>query len=126
MPTVIFLSGQSMNDALGALGRAHRPIFESVGCDFVEIDLSRSDAPSRLSETIQRQPIEFAYSAMGMGSDIAAHTPDRTRVHLGEGNGIPYLSLNADSPAYFFDRHVIRSRWHACLYCHEEHLELRQ
>src|SRR5438477_7843171 len=126
MTAVVFLSGRAANDALGAAGRAHRPLFENFGLDFVELNLGQPDAPERLNKTILEQRIEFVYSAAGLGADMRGKTPDGRDVNLWEGLGVPYISLKGDSPAYFFDRHVMSSPWHACLYYFPEHLELRK
>ncbi len=126
MTAIIFLSGDAMNDALGAAGRAHRPLFESLGHDFVEVNFAKAGAQELLDRTIKTKAIEFAYSAMGMGADIRGTRPDGTEMNLWEAIGVPFISLMGDSPAYFFDRHVMRSPWHACLYYYPEHLELRK
>jgi hypothetical protein len=126
MSSVVFLSGQTMNDALGAAGRAHRTMFESLGHDFVEINFAQPGAQELLNRTIQEQPIEFAYSAAGAGADIRGTTPEGKELNLWEGIGVPFISLKGDSPAYYFARHIMPSPWHACLYFFPEHLELRR
>ena len=115
-----------MNDALGAAGRAHRPLFESLGHDYIEVNLAEAGAQELLNETIQKQPVELVYSAVGMGAEMRGTTSDGKDVNLWEGIRVPYVSLKGDSPAYFFDRHVMSSPWHACLYYFPEHLELRK
>jgi hypothetical protein len=126
MTAVVFLSGQSGNDALGAAGRAHRPLFESLGHDFVELNLGHPGARELLSKTIREERIEFVYSAVGIGAEMRGTTPDGAEVNLWEGIAVPYISVNGDSPVYFFSRHVMSSPWHACLYVFPEHLELRK
>ncbi len=126
MSTVIFLSGSSGNDALGAAGRAHRVLYERLGHEFVEINFADSGSQDRFNRTISQGDVAFAFAAMGMGADLKAATSDGREVNLWEGIRVPYLSLNGDSPAYYFDRHVARSPWHVCLYYYPEHLELRK
>jgi hypothetical protein len=126
MTAVVFLSGQAANDALGAAGRAHRPLFETLGHEFVEVILGQPSAQELLNKMIHEGRIEFAYGAAGMGANMRATTSDGKDVNLWEGIGVPFISLKGDSPAYFFDRHVMSSPWHACLYFFPEHLELRK
>ena len=126
MGTIIFLSGRSANDALGAAGRAHGRQYEALGHDFIEVNLGDSSAHDILNQALERQPIEFAYSAMNLGATLTGKTSDGREVNLWEGIRVPYISLNGDSPAYFYDRHVMASPWHACLYFYPEHLELRK
>lgn len=124
--SILFISGTSANDALGAAGRAHRRLYEDLGYEFVVIDFSTREANEALNRALQKGGIEFAFSAMGMGADIKATRPDGTEGNLWQIVGIPFLSLKGDSPAYFFDRHVMRSPWHAALYFYPEHLALRR
>src|SRR5271169_247335 len=126
MSTILFLSGLSMNDALGAAGRAHRMLFEELGHSYLEIKLGDPGTQDLLNRTVQDQPIEFAYSVVGMGAAIGGRTADGRDVNFWEANHIPYISLSGDSPAYFFSRHVMPSPWHASLYYFPEHLELRK
>jgi len=126
MTCVILLSGRSMNDALAAAGRAHRELFKGLGYDFVFVNFAQPGAQEHLNQTIQEQSIEFAYGAVGGGADIRGKASDGTEVNLWEGIRVPFISLNGDSPAYYFDRHVMPSAWHACLYYFPEHLDLRR
>jgi len=126
MGTIIFLSGLSANDALGAAGRAHRVMYESLCHDFVEVNVAQPGAQELLNRTLAKPPIEFVFSAMGMGADLKGTTPDGREVNLWEGMRVPFLSLKGDSPAYFFARHVMPTPWHAALYYYPEHLELRK
>ncbi len=126
MKRVVFLSAQSMNDALGAAGRAHQRLFEELGHRFIEIDFSKPTAQDLLGRTLAEGGIEFAYSVVGFGADFRATRSDGVEVNLWEASRTPYISLTGDSPAYFFQRHVMPSPWHACLYFFPEHLELRK
>ena len=115
-----------MNDALGAYGRSHRPMYENLGHEFIEINFAQSGVKELLDRTIREQHIEFAYGLAGFGSEISGASPDGKELNLWEAIGVPYISLKGDSPAYFFVRHVMPSPWHACLYYYPEHLELRK
>jgi len=115
-----------MNDALAAAGRLHRKLFEELGYEYVDVDFANPDASLSLNRAVERQDVEFAYSCVGMGADIRGTTSDGKEVNFWQANRIPFISLNGDSPAYFFDRHVMPTPWHACLYFFPEHLELRK
>ena len=126
MSTILFISGKSMNDALGAACRAHRVLFANLGHDLVELNFGEPGAQELLNRTAQEEQIAFAYSAVGMGADIRGTTANGNEVNFWEASHIPFISLTGDSPAYFFDRHVMPSPWHAGLYYYPEHLELRR
>jgi hypothetical protein len=123
---VLFISGSSANDALRAAGRAHRPLYESLGLEFVEVDFAVPGGFERLDGLLQQKQIELAFGTMGMGADFNITRSDGTQANLWASIGVPFISLKGDSPAYFFDRHVMKSTWHACLYYYPEHLELRR
>jgi hypothetical protein len=126
MSTVLLITGKSMNDALGAAGRAHRLLFENIGIDFVELNFGQPGTQELLNRTVQEKQVAFAYGPVGMGADIRGATADGSEVNFWAASRIPFISLTGDSPAYFFDRHVMPSPWHAGLYCYPEHLELRR
>jgi hypothetical protein len=126
MTTIVCLTGNSMNDALRAAGRAHRAMFEDMGHDYLEVEFGMAESQAELARTLQERPIEFAYGAMGMGADFRGRSADGSERNIWEGLRIPFLSLLGDSPAYFFSRHVMPSSWHAGLYFYPEHLEFRK
>ena len=126
MSCVILISGRSMNDALSAGGRLHRRLFESLGHDFIFMNFAEPGAPEALNRTIREQSIEFVYGAAGAGTNMRGATADGKDLNLWEAIRVPFISLKGDSPAYFFDRHVMPSPWHACLYYFPEHLDLRR
>jgi hypothetical protein len=108
-----------MNDALSAVGRTHRELFESLGHDFIFMNFAEPGAHEQLNRTIQEQSIELVYGTAGGGADIRGAAADGKEVNLWEAIRVPFISLKGDSPAYFFDRHV-------CLYYFPEHLDLRR
>lgn len=126
MSVVLFLSGATMGDALGASGRALRSTFEELGYKFVEVNFSDPDALNLLNRTISSEPVEFAFSHVGIGVDMAGETSDKREINLWMGTGIPFISLYGDSPAYFFDRHVMPGPGFACLYAFPEHYQFRK
>lgn len=126
MSAVLFLSGETMGDALGSAGRSIRINFERLSYQFVEINLAKPDAGDLLSETIKNTPIEFVFTFVGMGAEFGGKRGDGKEMNLWEAIGVPFLSCYGDSPAYFFDRHVLPGNLFASLYAYPEHLELRK
>jgi len=114
-----------MNDALGAAGRAHRAMFERLGYEFLEINFAKEGAQEILNRAVKDGSIEFAFGVMGMGAEIGGVTADGKDVNLWEAIRVPFIGLFGDTPAYYFDRHVVANPWHASLYFYPEHLELR-
>ena len=47
-------------------------------------------------------------------------------MNLWQTIGVPFVSLYGDSPAYFFDRHVLPGHGFASLYAFPEHYEMRK
>jgi hypothetical protein len=126
MSTVLFLSAATMGDALGGSGRALRQTFEDLGHDFVEVNFTKPDAPDLLNRTLTKGSIDFAFSHVGFGVDFTGETNDKRQTNLWIGAGIPFISLYGDSPAYFFDRHIMPGPSFACLYAFPEHYRLRK
>ena len=126
MSTVLFLSGQTMGDALGSTGRSFQRLFESLGHDFVTIDFSDPEATAQLGGVISKGNIEFVFTFVGMGADLRGTTSDGKEGNLWEALRVPLISVNGDSPAYFFDRHVMPGPMFACLYAYPEHHQLRK
>jgi hypothetical protein len=126
MTAVVLLSGSSGGDALGSIGRSFRPLFESRGFEFIEINFAApGDTVALLQEVINTRQIEFAFSYMSFSSDLAWKNAEGTTGNLWEALRAPFLSLYGDSPAYFFDRHVALSANFGSLYGFPEHLALR-
>jgi hypothetical protein len=115
----------SGNDIFRPAILEHKVHFESFGHELVEIDFARPDANQRLDERVRKGGIELAFGPMGAGDDLRATKPDGKEVNLWEAMGVPFLSLIGDTPAYFFDRHVASSRWHALLYFYPDHRDVR-
>jgi hypothetical protein len=126
MTSVVLLSGSSGGDALGSIGRSFRPLFESRGFEFIDINFAGTgNAVALLQEVIQTRKIEFAFSYMSFASDLASKNSEGKTGNLWESLKAPFLSLYGDSPAYFFDRHVAPSANFGCMYWYPEHLALR-
>jgi hypothetical protein len=115
-----------MGDALGAIGRSFAPVLGELGRKLVTLDLNDPNGPRTLSEIAAAGPIEFAFSFVGMGAELEAVAEDGDRKNLWEAWRIPYISLYGDTPAYFFDRHVMPARLCGALYAFPEHADLRK
>ena len=126
MANVLFLSGNSMGDALGGSGRELRATFEDLGHQFIEIRLAEPDAFDVLNRAVAAGSIEFAFSHVGVGMELSAKTSDNREVNLWAATGIPFITFYGDSPAYFFDRHVLPGPGFAALYAFPEHLHFRK
>ena len=126
MSAVLFMSGTTMGDALGGIGRSHRGAIESLGHEFIEINLEVEGAANRMNLAIREQPIAFAFAYAGAAANLSATLEGGGIKNFWEALQIPYISLKGDSPAYFFDRHVRTSPWQAILYFFPEHLEFRK
>jgi len=72
MANVLFLSGNSMGDALGGSGRELRATFEDLGHEFIEIRLAEPDAFDVLNRAVAAGSIEFAFSHVGVGMELSA------------------------------------------------------
>jgi hypothetical protein len=126
MSAVVFLSGTTMGDALGGIGRSFRETFEKLGYTFIEINLSQTDGADALNRTLAEAPIEFVFTFVGMGMEMQCTLPDGSQANLWEAARIPFISLYGDTPAYFFDRHVMPKGPFASLYAFPEHCALRK
>jgi hypothetical protein len=114
-----------MGDALGSIGRSFGPLFSEFGHDLAEINFKAEGASKRLNDHLQQSDIAFAFAFVGMGADIHVTSPEGEKLNVWETFKIPFLSLYGDTPAYFFDRHVMPSPWCATLYAFPEHAAFR-
>lgn len=124
--SIVFLSGRSAADVLAGLGRAFRGTFERLGHTLIEASFSQDDGPRVLDRALNETAVQFAFSFVGGGANFAGTTKDGKEVNLWEGLRIPFITLFGDSPAYFFDRHVMPANGFACLYGFPEHLQFRK
>lgn len=125
MSLVVFLSGETMNDALGAIGRSYASMFDELGHDFVEIRLADPDSFARADALVRKGNVELLLTFVGMGLPAVARMQDGKEVNYWRAMNVPVISLFGDTPAYFFDRHVMPSEMAASLYAFPEHVEFR-
>ncbi len=127
MDSVIFLAGSTRGAALESIGRSLAKGFEAFG-----LQLHR-DRPARQCQLVLRQSksidfsrVRLVFSWVSMGADIRLTRPDGTHVNLWQSLNIPFITLHGDSPAYFFDRHVVQDSNIVSFYGFDEHRELRK
>lgn len=103
---ILILSGKGDNDAINAVCRQIETVFHQVSKKTYFIDLSQADFTQKLVDAITNYDIEFAFSYLGIGADLAWKTEtDNQLVNLWEYHNIPFLKLQGDLPAYFMQRH---------------------
>jgi hypothetical protein len=97
-----------------------------LGIDLVEISLlDGMDHLLHRLKTLDLRRVRFVFSYVGMGFNISIHRDGRD-FNLWQELGIPFITLHGDSPAYFFDRHVVHSNNFISLYIFSEHCVLRR
>lgn len=124
--TVIFLSGQTRGATLEGIGRSLKPYCNSLGLNFVEISLLDT---ARLTEALNVQnfeKIKCVFSFASMGADLSLNRGDGKNLNVWQALNLPFVSIHGDSPAYFFDRHVMLNSNFISLYSFREHYELRK
>ncbi len=126
MSVVVFLIGDTMGDALGSSGRALRTSFEQLGLELLEVNFAEPEPLAKLDSIIKGHQLEFVFSFVGMGMDMEATTSEGAKRNLWEALGVPLVTIHGDSPAYFFDRHVVPHGPFASVYAFREHCELRK
>lgn len=126
MSKILFLSAESMSNAFDAIGRSFAPGFADYGHQVIDLNFATSEGTRRLGEILDQGDVLFALSFMGFGRDIGGTDPAGNAVNLWEATGIPFITLYGDTPAYYFDRHVMPSRNCASMYTFPEHLHFRK
>jgi hypothetical protein len=124
--SVIFLSGTTRGATLEGIGRSLAAGFEAFGLKVIEISLLDNAKFFEILQTIDFSRVRLIYAWVSMGIDITVNRPDGTTFNLWEQFNIPFISIHGDSPAYFFDRHVVRDNSILTIYTFTEHLELRK
>lgn len=118
---ILILSGHGENDAINAVCRQIETLFHEASKQTYFIDVSQSDFSQRLVEAITNYEIEFAFSYLGIGSDLAWKPDGSDRhVNLWEYHNIPFLKLQGDLPSYFIQRHGATPATSINIYCSPE------
>ena len=127
MSTVIFLTGSTRGDTMGAITRSIMGMISGLGIETVEINFNEPAVQAKLDKTLREKKILFVFSFVAIGRDLNINGenggPDK---NLWEALGIPFIAVHGDSPAYFFDRHVNISPLFASLYGFDEHYTFRK
>lgn len=103
---ILILSGKGENDAINAVCRQKEAAFKLAGKQTYFIDFSQPDYVNQLQHALFSFEIEFAFSYLGIGSDLSWKLPDSEQiVNLWEHHNIPFIKLQSDLPSYFIKRH---------------------
>jgi hypothetical protein len=124
--TVVFLSGTTRGGTLEGIGRSFGAGFTALGLRFVEVSLLDQVRFLETMRTLDFQHVRLVFSWVSMGMELAMTRPDGSSFNPWQEMGIPFISIHGDSPAYFFDRHVVRDSHFISLYCYAEHCALRR
>jgi len=124
--SVVFLSGTTRGATLEGIGRSWGAGFEAFGMQCIEMKLSDPAQFNEILKTLDFSRVRLIFSWISMGVDVQACREDGTTFTLWESLNIPCLSFHGDSPAYFFDRHVVRDNSVVSMYGFTEHLEVRK
>jgi hypothetical protein len=127
MDKVLFLSGTTRGATLEGIGRSLGQDFQALGMECVEVSLV-AEGP-QLLEKLKRvnfEEIKLVYSWASMGVSVRFKDSDGKEHDLWSELGIPFITAHGDSPAYFFDRHVVRDSKIVTFYAFTEHCELRK
>jgi len=123
---VVFLSGTTRGATLEGIGRSLADSFRECGLECLEISLLDG---RNLLENIRSIPFEqvrFVFSWVSMGMDLVGNGANGRVFNLWRELRVPFLCLHGDSPAYFFDRHVVPGDNFVSLYGFDEHMVLRK
>lgn len=125
MEKVLFLSGSTRGDTLEEIGRSFGRDFGALGLGCLELSLRD---PARIVEGLRQvnfQEIRLIYSWCSMGMDLNLLQADGSITDVWREVGVPFITFHGDSPAYYFDRHVVKDSKFVTFYGFAEHCELR-
>lgn len=126
MDKVLFLSGTTRGATLEGIGRSLGRHFETLGIGFMEISLLDQENLLDNLRRVNFQEIKLVFSWVSMGLDVKVREQDGKELDLWHEIGIPFITMHGDSPAYFFDRHVMRDSKFITFYGFSEHCDLRR
>jgi hypothetical protein len=125
MDTVLLLSGTTRGGTLEGICRSFATVLSQLDIQLVEIQLTDLNSLLTKLKSLDIARVLFALSCVGMGLELTIQRDGRES-NLWQELGIPCITLHGDSPAYFFDRHVVRNNAVASLYAFTEHCVLRK
>lgn len=124
---ILILSGQGDNDAINAVCRQIEVLFHAAKKQTCFIDVSQSDFVQKLLTAISNHEIEFAFSYLGIGSDLGWKVEGSEQLeNLWEYHNIPFLKLQGDLPSYFIQRHGPIPATSINIYCSPEFAQVQQ
>lgn len=126
MSAILFIYGSSRSDALSGGGNSFRPYFEAQGYEFISLNLADPESNNQLVPILSTGEIELVFSSMAYCADLMATDNNGNQVNIWTAFNVPYISVNGDTPAYFFDRHINNGPSFATLYVYHEHYSLRK
>jgi hypothetical protein len=123
---VLFLSGTTRGATLESVGRSLGRDFGALGLGFHEISLADQEHFLENLRKVNFQEVRLIYSWASMGLGIMLRQQDGTERDLWNDLGIPFITFHGDSPAYFFDRHIVPDTKFITIYGFDEHRDLRK
>lgn len=126
MDKVLFLSGSTRGATLENVGRSLGRDFGALGLGFHEISLTDQEHFLENLRKVKFEEVKLVYSWVSMGLGIKLRSQDGSEVDLWDDIRLPFITFHGDSPAYFFDRHVIPDSKFVSIYGFDEHRDLRK
>jgi hypothetical protein len=123
---VLFLSGSTRGATLENVGRSLGRDFGALGLGFHEISLTDQEHFLENLRKVKFEEVKLVYSWVSMGLGIKLRSQDGSEVDLWDDIRLPFITFHGDSPAYFFDRHVIPDSKFVSIYGFDEHRDLRK
>jgi hypothetical protein len=123
---VLFLSGSTRGATLESVGRSLGRDFAEFGLGFLEISLVDHEHFLENMRKVNFQEVKLIYSWASMGLGIKLRQQDGSEIDLWDDLNIPFLTFHGDSPAYFFDRHIVPDSKFITIYGFDEHCDLRK
>ena len=126
MDKVLYLSGTTRGATLENIGRSLGRDFGALGLGFIEVSLFDQEHLLENLRKVKFEEVKLVYSWVSMGLGIKVRQQDGLEVDLWQDLHLPFITFHGDSPAYFFDRHVVPDSKFVTIYGFDEHRELRK
>ena len=126
MSAVLFMMGTSRGGALNGILSAASQAFKAYGLEVIPVDLRSPNLLQDLDAQMQSKDVRFALGIIGIGRDLKVRAADGKELLAWDMIDVPFISVNGDSPAYYYDRHVNPSANYGALYTFREHYEFRK
>jgi hypothetical protein len=123
---VLYLSGSTRGATLENVGRSLGRDFGALGLGFHEISLTDHEHFLENLRKVKFEEVKLIYSWVSMGHGIKLRQQDGSDVDLWDDLRIPFVTFHGDSPAYYFDRHIVPDSKYISFYGFGEHHDLRK